>query len=149
MCHGTRGTCHGTCHHAKNLCHGDTCHTTSLLPTTDVSVIVRPVTKQACFLCHRACTSVVRERTCQDQWKFHVCNCCIIVLWSGRHRSGDLLLRVKLHLLQTLHFTTLLVVFGVSFVSKNIFAAGGSDGKGKDGNFFSKKKIPRHVLSVS
>ena len=43
-----------------------------------------------CFLCHRACASVVRE---------------------------DLLL----------HFTTLLVVFGFSFVSKTKFASGGSD----------------------
>ena len=46
------------------------CHP-QVLPTVDGSVIVRPATKQACFLCHRACVSVVRERTGQDQWKFH------------------------------------------------------------------------------
>ena len=58
---------------------GSICHP-QVLPTADGSVIVRPVTKQTCFLCHRTCASVVRERTCQDQWKFHFCNCCIIVL---------------------------------------------------------------------
>ena len=39
------------------------------------------------------------------------------------------------------YFTTLLVVFGFSFVTKNKFASGGSDWKGKDGNFFLKKKF--------
>ena len=39
-----------------------------------------------------------RERTCQDQWKFHFCNYCIIVLWPGWHRSGALLLRGRLYL---------------------------------------------------
>ena len=30
--------------------------------------------KQTCFLCHRAYASVFRERTYQEQWKFHFCN---------------------------------------------------------------------------
>ena len=59
------------------------------------SVIVRAPTKQTCFLCHRVCVSVVRERTCQEQWKFHFWNWCIIVLWSGRHRSGETKLKVR------------------------------------------------------
>ena len=38
------------------------------------SVIVLGETKETCFVCPRACVSVVCERTCQEQWKFHFCN---------------------------------------------------------------------------
>ena len=131
---------------------GSRCHP-HVLPTTDGSVIVRPVTKQTCFLCHRACASVVRERTCQEQWKFHFCNCCIIVLWSGWYRSVALLLRGRLHLVYntSLHDLSCFWVF-FSWKDKKIAAGGkGSDRNGrqtkKKMNFFSTTPAVRAVNS--
>lgn len=83
------------------------------------SVIVLQSTKKTCFVCHRAYVSVVRERTCQERWKFYFCNFCIIVLWTGRH-------------------------FFLEEEQKKNFLSGGRGvtERGKEGFFF-----PRHVSS--
>jgi hypothetical protein len=87
---------------------GISCHP-QVLPTSGGSVIVRPATKHACFICHRV-----------------------------------LLLRVTLHLLQTLHFTTLLVVFWLFFLFRRItLLSVGVTERGK-----TEKKIEQKIFTV-
>ena len=96
-----------------------------------------------------------------EQWKFHFCNCCIIVLWPGRHRPGALLLRVKLHLLHNTSLHDFIICFLVFLLFRriNLLPVGVTE-RGKTEIFFLKKNFrgtcrpcrkftaQRHVPSV-
>ncbi len=71
-------------------CHARPLHPSPSVPWQSVHDAERAL-EMGCY------TTVVRERICQDQLKFHFCNWCIVILWTGRLRPGDLLPRWRLY----------------------------------------------------